>query len=132
MKELNEVFTELFWDGPVKIKYNVVVKQYCEGGFYMFNLMAFMKVTLMRRVNNSDYCWQSIIKSAINFNELFSFGNIYRDNLLKGIKSQFWVSYLKAYAEILKLHKLDSKEFVLYNLIFFKHPVNTDSKQAFK
>ena len=91
-----------------------------------------MKVTLMRRVNNSDYCWQSIIKSAINFNELFSFGNIYRDNLLKGIKSQFWVSYLKAYAEILKLHKLDSKEFVLYNLIFFKHPVNTDSKQAFK
>ena len=42
MKELNDVFFEFLWEGPAKIKYNAVVKQYCESGLNMINLKAFM------------------------------------------------------------------------------------------
>ena len=82
MKELNDVFFEFLWEGPAKIKYNAVVKQYYEGGLNMINLKAFinsMKVTWLRRVINLHCSWQSIIQNTFNFNDLFSFGKkLYR------------------------------------------------------
>ena len=43
IKELNNIYFFLFlWDGPAKIKQNVVIKQYCEGGLKMINLKAFL------------------------------------------------------------------------------------------
>ena len=32
IKELNNIFFEFLWEGPAKIKYNVIIKQYCDGG----------------------------------------------------------------------------------------------------
>ena len=32
IKELNNIFFEFLWDGLAKIKQNIVIKQYCEGG----------------------------------------------------------------------------------------------------
>ena len=134
MKELNDIFFEFLWEGPAKIKYNAVVKQYCEGGLNMINLKAFinsMKVTWLRRVINSHCSWQSIIQNTINFNDLFSFGKSYTDHLLKDIKNQFRADVLKAYAEVLKLHKLDSEDLVLSNPIFYNHLINIGAKPAF-
>ena len=84
MKELNDIFFEFLWEGPAKIKYNAVVKQYCEGGLNMIILKAFinsMKVTWLRIVINSHCSWQSIIQNTINFNDIFSFGKSYTDHL---------------------------------------------------
>ena len=42
----------------------------------------------------------------------------YTDHFPKDVKNQFWVDILKAYAEVLKLHKLDSEDLLLSNPIF--------------
>ena len=34
-EEINDVLFEFLWKGPAKIKYNVIIKQYCEGGLKM-------------------------------------------------------------------------------------------------
>ena len=74
LKEKNDIFFEFLWTGPAKIKYKVVVKQYCEGGLNMINLKAFvnsMKLSWLRRVILSDSPWRSILNNKINFQELF-------------------------------------------------------------
>ena len=48
LTKLNKICFEFLWEGPAKIKQNVVVKQYCVGGIKMINLKAFidsMKLT---------------------------------------------------------------------------------------
>ena len=42
IKELNNIFFDFLWNGPAKIKQNVVIKQFCEGGLRMINLKAFI------------------------------------------------------------------------------------------
>ena len=51
--------------------------------------------------------------------------------MLKDIKNQFWVDVLKAYAEVLKLHKLDSEDLLLSNPIFYNHSINIGGEPAF-
>ena len=71
IKELNNIFFDFLWNGPAKIKQNVVIKQYCEGGLRMINLKAFidsMKLTWLRRVILSNSPWQSVMNNTINFN----------------------------------------------------------------
>ena len=66
IKEINNVLFEFLWKGPAKIKYNVIIKQYCEGGLKMVNLKAFinsMKLTWIRRSIISDSPWQSVGKN---------------------------------------------------------------------
>ena len=65
------------WNGQAKIKQNVVIKQYCEGGLRMINLKTFidsMKLTWLRRVILLNSPWQSVMNNTINFNELLVFG----------------------------------------------------------
>ena len=53
-------FYEFLWHGPAKIRRNVVVKQYSEGGLQMVNLKCFiqgLKLTWIRRVMNSEAVW---------------------------------------------------------------------------
>ena len=86
IKEINNIFFEFLWNGPAKIKQNVVIKQYCEGGLKMVNLKAFinsMKLTWLRRVIISNSPWQSVISTTINFKELLVFGKCYTDSTKK-------------------------------------------------
>ena len=104
----NDIFFEFLWTGPAKIKQKVVVKQYCEGGLKMINLKAFvnsMKLTWLRRVILSNSPWQSIDNYIINFQELFSFGKVYIDHLIKNVKNKFWTNVLRAFSELINVHK---------------------------
>ena len=89
IKELNNIFFSCLWDGPAKIKQNVVVKQYCEGGLRMINLKAFissLKLTWLRRVILSNGPWQSVVNNTINFNKLFLSGRCYANDVQNKIK----------------------------------------------
>ena len=57
IKELNNIFFSFLWDGPAKIKQNVVVKQYCEGGLRMINLKAFISNQNLKNIF-SRTTWQ--------------------------------------------------------------------------
>ena len=86
------------WKEPAKIKYNVIVKQYCEGGLKMVYLKAFinnMKLTWIRRSIISDSPWQSVVENVINFKVFFSFGKKYVESLLKHVKINFGLTFLK-------------------------------------
>ena len=83
IKEINNIFFEFLWDGPAKIKQNVVIKQYCEGGLKMVNLKAFiisMKLTWLRRVIISNSPWLLNKNVNLTFVEelfIFNIGNTY-------------------------------------------------------
>ena len=115
IKELNNIFFEFLWDGPAKIKQNVVIKQYCEGGLKIVNLKAFinsMKLTWLRRVIISNSPWQSVISTTINFKELLVFGKCYTDSTKKKTKNRFWFDVISAYSEILHLIGEDTEHFI--------------------
>ena len=129
-------FFEFLWEGPAKIKYNAVVKQHYEGGLNMINLKTLinsMKVTLLRRVINHTALGNLsyIHKTLSIFMTYLLSEKSYTGHLLKDIKNQFWVDVLKAYAEVLKLHKLDSEDLVLSNSILYNHSINIGDKPVF-
>ena len=54
-KHLNTIFFEFVWQGPAKIKKEVIIKQYCEGGLQMINIKAFvqgLKISWIKRLIN--------------------------------------------------------------------------------
>ena len=78
----------------------------------MINLKAFvnsMKLTWLRRVILSNSPWQSIVNYIINFQELFSFGKVYIDHLIKNVKNKFWTDVLRAFSELINVHKKTPK-----------------------
>ena len=61
---INSKLFNFLWSNNVKIKRNVVIKQYWEGGLKMVNLAAFieaLKLTWIRRLLQSDSKWQDFI-----------------------------------------------------------------------
>ena len=126
IKELNNIFFDFLWNGPAKIKQNVVIKQYCEGGLRMINLKAFidsMKLTWLRRVILSNSPWQSVINNTINFNGLLVFGRCYTNAIQNKIKNKFWIDVLHAYSDILQLTGEDTEHFVLSSPIFYNNKI---------
>ena len=56
LKHLNELFFEFVWQGPAKIKKEVIIKQYNEGGLKMINIKAFvqgLKISWLKKTNNT-------------------------------------------------------------------------------
>ena len=126
IKELNNIFFDFLWNGPAKIKQNVVIKQYCEGVLRMINLKAFidsMKLTWLRRVILSNSPWQSVMNNTINFNELLVFGRCYTNAIQNKIKHKFWIDVLHAYSDILQLTGEDTEHFVLSSPIFYNSEI---------
>lgn len=128
------MFFEFIWDGPAKIKYTVLVKQYTDGGLRMTNLKAFilsLKATWLRRVIKKENTWQHIMKDKINFKEVFDFGKNYTDLVVKQIKNQFWIDVLIAYSNILDLNNEKTQEFILSSSLFYNHKINIGGKPTF-
>ena len=51
------MFFEFLWQGPTRIKNDVIIKDYCDGGLKMINLKAFisaLKATWIRKLFNND------------------------------------------------------------------------------
>ena len=122
------------WDGPAKIKQNVVVKQYCEGGLRMINLKAFinsMKLTWLRRVILSNGPWQSIVNDKINFNKLLVFGSCYANDVQNKIKNKFWIDVLRAYSDVLQLSGENTEYYILSSPIFYNNTITICSKPIY-
>ena len=135
IKELNNIFFLIFlWDGPAKIKQNVVVKQYCEGGLRTINLKAFinsMKLTWLRRVILSNGPWQSIVNDTINLNKLLVFGSCYANDVQNKIKNKFWIDVLRAYSDVLQLSGENTEYYILSSPIFYNNTVTIGSKPIY-
>ena len=135
IKELNNIYFFIFlWDGPAKIKQNVVVKQYCEGGLRMINLKAFinsMKLTWLRRVILSNGPWQSIVNDTINLNKLLVFGSCYAIDVQNKIKNKFWIDVLRAYSDVLQLSGENTEYYILSSPIVYNNTITIGSKPIY-
>ena len=100
---------DFLWEGPPKIKQNVLVKDYSEGGLKMINIDAFikgMKATWIRRLIISNSKWQYIIKSNLNIKNLIKFGKLYSESLIKQINNPFWLDVVKSYSSVIRAYNL--------------------------
>ena len=85
------------WGNKVKIKKNVVIKQYSEGGLKMVNLKAFIdahKLTWIRRLLNTDSKCQEFIKLHIEIEKLIGCNTQYIKRKIDSIKTNFWIDVL--------------------------------------
>ena len=105
IKQINNLFFEFLWQGPSTIKYDVIIKTYCDGGLKMINLNAFiaaLKSTWIRRLIVKDGQWQHLIIHKINIKNISNLGLRYSESLVKDMGNLFWKDVLKSYISVLK------------------------------
>ena len=110
IKQLKTMLLDFLWEKPPKIKQNVLVKDYSEGGLKMIdiNIDAFikgLKATWIRRLIISNSKWQYIIKSNLNIKDLINFGKSYSESLIKQINNPFWSDVVKSIPLLYNLKK---------------------------
>ena len=96
---INSILFNFLWSYNVKIKRNVVIKQYWEGGLKMVNFAAFieaLKLTWIRRLLRSDSKWQDFIKFFIKSDKLVGCSIEYIKKELKNIKNPFWLDVFQS------------------------------------
>ena len=121
IKQLKTMLLDFLWEGPPKIKQNVLVKDYSEGGLKMINIDAFikgLKATWIRRLIISNSKWQYIIKSNLNIKDLINFGKSYSESLIKQINNPFWSDVVKSYSSVIQLKEKNTTEYFLSSPIF--------------
>ena len=105
---------DFLWEGPPKIKQNVLVKDYSEGGLKTIKIDAFikgLKATWIRRLIISNSKWQYIIKSNLNIKDWINFGKSYSESLIKQINNPFWSDVLKS--SVIQLKEKNTTEYFL-------------------
>ena len=72
---INDRLYDFLWNKKAKIKRDILVNQYSEGGLKMINLNAFikaLKTTWIRRILLSDSKWQEFIKEYVDLDKMVS------------------------------------------------------------
>ena len=78
LKDLNELFFNFIWTGTNRIKKTVLCQEYCNGGFEIVNINAFiaaLKTTWLRKIitdNNSP--WSIILQFMTDTKHVFNLG----------------------------------------------------------
>ncbi|PJE77669.1 hypothetical protein CI610_03402 [invertebrate metagenome] len=100
ISKLNTIFFEFLWNSKVdKVKRDVIVQDYINGGLKMINIKAFidsLKLGWIRRLFSSTSKWQAIIKTYVNTDMLIQCGSDYLQQCEKKCKNLFWIDVLKA------------------------------------
>ena len=133
-KYLNEIFFEFVWQGPAKIKKEVIIKNYCKGGLQMINIKAFVQslnISWVKRLVNKTSQWQSLINHSINFNNIINFGPKYTESILKDIPNLFWKDVFKAYIHFLKYNKIMNESIFLSSPIHYNPNIVVGGKEVF-
>ena len=131
IKQLKTMLLDFLWEGPQKIKQNVLVKDYSEGGLKMINIDAFikgLKAIWIRRLIISNSKWQCIIKSNLNIKDLINFGKSYSESLIKQINNPFWSDFVKSYSSVIQLKEKNTTEYFLSSPIFHNPEILIEKK----
>ena len=131
---INEKLFRFLWNNKVKIKRNVVIKQYLEGGLKMVNLNAFidaLKLTWIRRIFNTDSKWQDFIKLHIECQKLIGCSAQYIKKRIDNIKNTFWVDVLNSFLKFNDKLKITDEESVIKCPIFHNKHIQIDGNTIF-
>ena len=121
--------------GSSKIKKEVIVKQYFEGGLKMINLKAFvqgLKITWVKRLLTKSSQWQHLISHTINLNSIINCiincGQKYTDSVIKDIKNLF---FFKAYSIFLECNTLKDGDNLLCSSIYHNPSIVVGGREIF-
>ena len=130
---INSILFNFLWGNKVKIKKNVVIKQYTEGGLKMVNLQAFieaLKLTWIRRLLNTDRKWQDFIKLDLEVEKLVGCNTEYIKKKINKMKNNFWIDVLKGFIKFNEKNIMD-EETILKTPIFNNQNIQINGKDIY-
>ena len=128
-KELEKLFFSFVWNGPAhRVKKDVLIKKYEDGGLKMVNLHSFissMKLFWIRYLVTTNRGLENLIPS-FELNKFLSCGIEYVKLLLKSLKNNFWLDVFKSWVE---LQNVCTESNVIADLpLFYNHMIHIGGK----
>lgn len=131
----NEIFYTFVWNSPIhRVKKDVLVNEYLEGGIKMIDLYSFtmaLKSLWIRRIFQRDSKWQSILMSDIDKNKLFNYGVQYIKQVCLHIKNSFWKDVFRAWEMIIDKERNMDYEYFLSSPIWFNNMIRIVNTPVF-
>ena len=136
IKEINHLFYKFIWGGKTdRIKRNVIIKEYSQGGLKMINVQNFfdaLKVSWIRRLVKKESKWSHLLNymypNILNFTYL---GLNFLKQKLKGIHNSFWSDTFTAWINFANKITITSwTEFILQPL-WYNDSVKVGGKSTF-
>ena len=118
IKKLNGDLYSFLWNGKTdKIKRDIVVKKYFEGGLNMLHLKNYiesLKITWVRRFYTTSSKWQKILGTQINENMLANCGTDLINKYQKDINNIFWKEVFQAWEKLVKIADLSENQYCTF------------------
>ena len=134
MKKINTLFYDYLWNGkPDKIKRDVIIKNYLEGGLKMIHIKSYitaLKVTWIRRIYIHSGNWDFYIDSVFDKHNLASMGIEKVKDLSKQCENKFWKDVLEARYNTILASKI-YKTHIMENPIWFNSEIKVERKHIF-
>jgi hypothetical protein len=131
---INRNFYDFIWEGNVKIKQSILVREYCDGGLKMINLMAFIKALKLSWLRRLTYggIWSYIISEYVDMQKLFHCGKHYIDKIAKQLLNSFWKDTMEAFANLIEIKSVNVNSNETCNIpLFYNHCILIGNKSVF-
>ena len=136
IKEINSLFFKFIWNGAIdRIKRDVIIKDYQQGGLKMVKVESFMealKVTWIRRCIQKETKWTKILTSQYeNIMDFSKFGAEFLLSKLRFIDNKFWYDTFSAWIKFSEKIRIDSWRQFLLQPIWFNNFVKVGGRCIF-
>ena len=132
-KRLETLLFNFIWQGPSKVRKDILIKDTTEGGLRMIDLNAFitaLKTTWIRRVVTSNGKWLDVVSKFIDINKLLNCGCHYPETIAKSCTNIFWKDTLRAFVHLCKRTRSNHEQ-ILENPLFYNHNILVGTKSIF-
>ena len=132
--KINNLLFDFLWNGPAKIKKDVIINDYEQGGLRMVNLSKFiqgLKCSWIRRILYSDSNWKSLTEHFLDLDKLFLCGKNYPEIASEKTKNAFWKDALISFAQFIDKFPVQSDIDILKCPIFYNHNLQIGGKSFF-
>ena len=135
IKMINTELYNFLWNSKVdKIKRDIVVKEYINGGLQMVNLVAYinsLKLSWIRRMFTSEGKWKKIITSKVDMMKLSNCGPRYIKICKESTHNLFWKDVLDAWLTLIKKEKINYEDKLLLMPIWYNEKFLIDNQTIF-
>ena len=135
-QEMNSLFFKYIWKGSIdRIKRDVSIKNYKEGGLRMVKIQQFieaLKITWIRRSISTDTKWKYLLLTAFpNIKDFYLFGQDFLLSKLNQIDNKFWHDTLQAWAKFINKIEIKSWDDFLKTPIWYNTLLKVGGKSIF-
>ena len=133
IKQIETLFFDFIWQGPSKIRKDVLIKDITEGGLNMIDLNAFitaLKTTWIRRIIRTNGKWLDVVFKIVDINKLFNCGSHYPETIANSCTNSFWKDTLTAFVQLYK-RIIPNHENILENPLFYNPKILIGKKSIF-